>query len=189
MANLKDFCKRTGIRIEKTTTKGFEDDLRLAHEDEDEEIEFDPERGRHLQNIYTAIKGSLEKNNFRDKSKKPPIIRIFNKAAGRLNEHERQNLVEVDDVLFVMAQFEKYGTRTYPGHLLSESAFEIYYKEMNRQCYQVATPSKDSDRKLLKFLSLVRGESEEEVMANLKNAGIFSSAFIKRWRPSGKRRM
>lgn len=189
MGSLKDFYKRMGIRIEKTKTKGFEDDFRLAHEDEDEEIEPDPQRGRHLQNLYTAFKARFEKNKFRVRSKSPSIIKIFNKAAGRLNGHERITHEEIDDRLFVLAQFRKYGRSTYPGHLLSRAAIEFYHKTLDELIYHVATPNKNSERKMLKRLCEARGETEAEVIDAVENSGLLSNAFIKEWKASRKRKI
>jgi hypothetical protein len=191
MGSLKDFYKRTGIKIEKSKAKGFEDDLRLADEDEDEEIEPDPRRGRHLQNLYTAFKARFEKNKFRVRSKSPSIIGIFNKAAGRLNEHERQTHDEIDDRLFVVALFMKYGKDTYPGHLLGKAAIDIYYKKLEELCHTTYVPKKDEDvdQKLLEHLCKIRRETKEQVMAALKDAKIFSDAFIKKWKAAHKRRV
>ncbi len=186
MMRKRDFYKRLGITFDNRKLKGWEDDLRVVGEEDP--IKPDPVRGRHLQNIYTALKGGLEKNKFRGKSKNPSIIKIFNRAAGRLNAEERRTHLEIDDSLFVLAQFRKYGEWTYPGHLSGRAAIEIYNKALTEFCTPVAKPNKHLEREVLKYLCQVRGEPEAEVMEALKDSGLFSPGFIKKWEVSHKRR-
>ncbi len=153
-------------------------------DEEEEEIILDQLRGERLHTIYTAIKGWYEKNKFRKKSKDKRVISIFSKVAGRLNACERETELEIDDILFVVALFAKYGKGTYPGHLLGKAATDIYYEQVDG-LYNRRTPPLDQvahDKKLLRHLSEVRGETEEEVIEALEDAGVFSHAFLKKWK-------
>lgn len=188
MGSLKDIEKRIESSIGKTKTIKTEFD-HLTVVGEDQNVRFDPQRATHLQTVYTAIKGSYEKNKFRKKTMKPSIITIFNKIAQKLSEYEREIGVEIDNALFVVALFKKYGKNTYPGHLLGKAAIDIYFEKLG-ELYDVRhVPSKDSDRRVLKYLCEVRRETEAEVMHALEHAGIFSSAFIKKWKLSHKRKI
>lgn len=96
----------------------------------DQNIKINPQRAAHLHNVYTAVKGLYEKNRFRKKTRNPSIVTTFNKLAQKLSEYERETGVEIDDGLFVMALFMKFGKNTFPGHLLVKSAIEIYEKKL-----------------------------------------------------------
>lgn len=154
----------------------------VTDEDNYQDIGPNSPRAIHLHNLYSAFKGAHENITFRRKTKNPAIISVFSKIARKLDEEERRSGEEVEDRLFVLALFLRYGKNTYPGHLLGRSAIDIYHEQLGRLCYTVHTPKKNTDDELLKYLCEVRDESEEEVMYALEGAGLFSSAFIKKWK-------
>ena len=121
-------------------------------EDDYQDIEPNPQRAVHLHNLYSAFKGAHEKIKFRRRTKNPAIISVFRKIARRLDEEERCSGEEIEDRLFVLALFMRYGKNTYPGHLLGKSAIDIYHEQLERLCHTVYTPKKNADDELLKYL-------------------------------------
>jgi hypothetical protein len=87
----------------------------MTGEDTYQGIQPKLQRAAHLHNLYNAFKGSYEGIRFRRKTKNTAIISVFRKVANKLDEEERWTGEEIEDRLFVLALFLRYGKKHLPG--------------------------------------------------------------------------
>jgi hypothetical protein len=139
------------------------------------------QRAMRLQNIYIALKIRYQRKTFWRKSKNPAVLETFKKVAKTLIETEQESKEEIQDELYVAAIFLKYGYETQPGHLLGKNAYAIYRERLGQLVYTKYTPKKNLDEETLKYLCEARGETPAETIWALRNSGLFSQSFIKKW--------
>ena len=113
---------------------------------------------------------------------------MFKKIADNLSRYERQTGAEIDDRVFILALIMKYGKKTYPGHLLGKKAIDIYFEREGQFVYTVVSPSKDSEQRTLDYLCEVRQEDPDQIMDQLQDSGLFSPAFVKKWKANVRKR-
>lgn len=154
--------------------KGFEDDLKLA---DTKEVVTCNGRARHLLNLFTAFKGCSYGNAYRKRATWKGTLTTFAHIDKMLSEEEKTTKEEIDDVLFVVSHFRKYGKGTFPGHMVSKHAIDIYHEWLERNIQNEYEGTVD-DLKTLEYLASVRGESLEEAFDVLKGSGLFSKEFI-----------
>jgi len=106
----------------------------------------------------------------------------FEKCAEIISAYEKNSGTKVNLTRFVRAQFETYGEHTYPSHLISDNAINIYNKFLSNKEAD-ATLSEDdrfaSENKMLADLARIRGERTEQTLEMLKDSNMFSSSFLK----------
>ena len=102
---------------------------------------------------------------------------IFKNLSSLISKYESDTGILINPQLFIKAHFKIFGGNMYPNMLVTAKMWEIYRTYRDNQKIEVKKPTTDESA-LLKYLSVQRGESEEETLELFKDAGLFSESFL-----------
>lgn len=130
-------------------------------------------RSRYLFKLFMALRLVRHSGKWRFISATKVSQTCFEKLDKLLNEAGI-----TDELGFILAQLRYWGVdKTYPQHLITPYAVNIYYRWKEEQV-PISKGALKQEEKMLQDLCQMREETEEEVIQLLKDSGVFSQKFL-----------
>lgn len=134
----------------------------------------------HLCRLYLKCKSVNERYERVKIPDNPRYRTVFETLHHRIVAYEQESGIRVDRNRYLRAHFAFFGTTLYPSKLLTTFSWALYktHERLESTQEEQGVDEEVLQGKLLRFLSLTRGESELRVLKQLKDSGLFTPEFV-----------